>query len=237
MPIFVPSASAIPERDKRALWVTGQHGYYTASDSGVVLYVSGLLDNLTLADDNSSQVNSAEGNFFKQNADAFGTALALIFGSNIFSLNQLPLVNFKWSLDQTTNTRFVSILTNQGILAVTGDVLLGAAVGVQYSSTRGDTTFQFIANDDAGTQIEIDSGIPVDTNIHFTQIETLSATETIVRLLDENFIIQASQTFNDTQLFPITTTVGIACGLRNTLAIIGVQSVNQFYGSIILQNS
>lgn len=112
-------------------------------------------------------------------------------GSNL-DIAHLPRVIFKVSLAQTTDERYFCGLSSNG--SMNADDPTGHYIGIQYSTGRGDTNFQFVSKDNA-TQSLVSTGVAADTNVHYVDIEVASTSSVTVTLRDSTFAAQASNTF------------------------------------------
>jgi hypothetical protein len=134
----------------------------------------------------------------------------------------------KFDLDQTTDTRFFCGVTNQTLATmVAADNPAGSYVGLSYSTPRGDTNFRWI-NKDNTTQRNNDTGIAVDTAVHYLQVLS-TGTTFVASLFNSSFVLQ------DAQLFALNppapgTALGFVLGLETQVA--GVKSIGGYYFTI-----
>ncbi len=191
-----------------------------------------MCDTVQLVDNTSSESTSADGIGLQQDTSAtINNDASTRTSTDICTLGLVPLNIIKWKLVETTSIRFFAGLAGDTNPNTADDV--GASVGIQFSTARPDTNFQFMT-DDGATQTLVDSGIAIDTAIHFVKIDAASATSVKVSLLDVNFAEQASTTFT-TQLPASTISMQVFSGVRNLTA--SVRSIVQFYATLLLRNS
>lgn len=227
---------AIAEADQPALYASGQHGYYTARQSTASMDDLGLFNGMVETDSGSTLRETADGVAFEQNTSAsINTSCDIEGVRDTLRLDQLPLIIYKWHLTQITDIRFLSAIIDSASNRVDSDDLGAAGVGLQFSTSRGDTNFQFVINDDIGGQTLVDSGVVVDTLPHFIRIQATATPDITLTLFDRNFVSQGATTFSGAQLPPITETMRQYTGLETLVA--AVKTMENFYGTIILGNS
>jgi len=112
-----------------------------------------------------------------------------------------PQGYFKFSLDVLTSTRFFVGFCGQGNGGATGvwpgtDDPQFPMAGLQFSSYRPDTNFQFMVRDQSGgTRTLVDSGVAVDTAVHYLLVEIVGSTSVVITLYDASEALQATHTF------------------------------------------
>lgn len=89
---------------------------------------------------------------------------------NIVEEDCKPWMSTRFKLEQTTLCRFFIGFSDQSLATMlASDNPAGSYVGIQYSSARGDTTFQWV-NKDGTTQSLLNTTIAVDTAVHYVAI-------------------------------------------------------------------
>lgn len=226
----------VTEADRRALFASGQWGYYCTVNAGSPNSI-GFLANMTAADTTNSAAEDATGRFITQGTGAvINTTARIAADGSKQRLDQFPLQTFKWRLNDTIDIRFLCAILEIMVGNVNADNVGSNAVGIQFSTGRGDVNFQFVVNDGA-VQNLVDSGIPADTLPHFCQINAVAGDDVTVSLLDANFVLQASTRFTtvNPELPVETVDMGNYCGIRNLAAV--AKSIDQYYGTVLLRNS
>lgn len=215
----------------RALYSRGQWGRWTA-DNSTTVDDTGIVRFVSETDATSSLVIDDDGIVLQQNTSAVIDNIASINsgGGNKFRVNHLPIMTCKWNILQTTDLRFFTGFHSSSS-PLTADDPPGISYGIQYSTSRPDTNFQFIM-DDATTQTIVDSGIAADIAPHYTRVEVDSASSVKVTLLNSGFVEQASNTFK-TDLPAATTDAQLTWGVRTLAA--AVKSIKQFHATIVLR--
>lgn len=124
----------------------------------------------------------------------------------------------KFALGTTTSVRFFLGFSSTGIATIdANDDPAGGTLcfGLQFSTNRADTNFQFMTDDNV-TQTVTSTGIAVDTNYHFLILDCSATPAVTMSLLNASGVVQATSTFS-TNLPAATTGMGQVLGLR-TLA-------------------
>ena len=214
----------------KGIFANGQWGYWSADTAAASLSRVGLIANVQVTDSSSSQSETIDGPLLTQNTAASIGSDAHVrqTSSGTVRLDQKPLLIFKLKpLSLTTSIRFFAGLGPSN--AAAADTIASSAVGVQYSTNQGDSNWQFIAND-GGVQTTVDSGVAVDTAVHYVKIDATSGTSVTVSILDSNFVEQASTTFT-TELYSATQSRLVFSGIQALAA--SVRSIDQFYATIL----
>tara|TARA_R110000824_G_scaffold86885_1_gene214576 strand:+ start:216 stop:848 length:633 start_codon:yes stop_codon:yes gene_type:complete len=142
--------------------------------------------------DGSSSYNAdSDGLYFEQ---ASGTSIgndASIRGATKEELYPQfdPLWISKFRIMDNTDIRVFAGMTTESYNAINdNDTIGGDAVGFQFSSSRGDTTWQLITNN-GGTQTTTDSGLAfVTSQIYIVEMEWSGVgTSVRFRISDQNF--------------------------------------------------
>jgi len=143
----------------------------------------------------------ADGMFINYATNAAGNAEATAWSTDdTVNALALPYYLTRFSLvGALTDVRcFVGITDNISNMVSGDDPAATDYIGVQFSSVRADTNWQFMYEAQAGTatQVIVDSGYAVTADeVLFLEIEYITATTVVVRLRDSAFAIVASQTW------------------------------------------
>lgn len=224
---------ADPSESGEAIFASGQWGVWCTNATGGNIAGLGMLDPVTAIDASSLRASPDDGIVFVQTTGAvIGNDARLISNTTLFTLNQEPLAVIKFRLGATTDIRLFVGLTNAGNPA-NADLMPQPSVGVQFSTDRADTNWQFLKKD-ATTQVLIDSGVAPDTSSHYVIVDAASATSVLVRVMDSAFVEQASTTF--TTGLPTGTQVMSLVSAMETRANVD-KTLNQYYATILLRNS
>lgn len=244
LPNAPPGWDVVTVEEVEALINSGEVGGFTrqwgqlSGTGNDKLKAAGLLDDLKEQGLVETSVIVAEGTAIKYEAKSGGKDPAPEAGwfmqANMCTLNQLPNFFSKFKLDESVNMRFWQGFTDVAVAPTTDDDAGGGpAVGIIFSTSRPDTNFQFVAHDGT-TQTLVDSGIAVDTLIHFMRINVNSATDVDVTLYDANFVEQATTKFTS-QLMAGT----VEMMLSGTVTDINDSTTffSEFYAQINLKGS
>jgi len=213
----------------RAIFATGQWGYWSVYTSASIVAGTGLFNDIQETDSSSTRNGDAFGLAFRQTQATINLDASLRTLSDSVRPQYLPFFITKWRINQTTDMRLFSGLINSS--SIPPDDIANEGMGIQYSTNRSDTNFQLVMRD-ATTQTLIDTGIAVDTNVHFTKIDVESSTSMIVALYDSNFVEQATNTFT-TNLPADSTQMRMLTGIETLVA--SAKTVDQFFGSILFK--
>lgn len=222
---------ADPSESGRAIFASGQWGYWSSSDSANGLSSAGVILSLSVTDVTSSRVFDVDGLRLQQDTSGGLNSEAHIrtnFSADLFRVDYQPLMVVRTGISSTADIRwFCGLATDLG--PIQADNPAGTYYGVQYSSVR-DTNFQFVI-DNGATQTVVDSGIAADTSPHFVKVEA-NASDIIITLFDSTFTQQATNTFT-TSLPAGTTSHHGFNGIRALAAVL--KSIDQYYGTIVLR--
>jgi len=168
----------------------------------------GFLNSIVVSTNSNSMVTDSDGVADRYDTSAVADQIGGI-GSNTGFDRYLQLRHDYFLIQKfkhtgvDTNLRFVLGFINGLTTNVTSADDIDGGVYLAFSSTRSDTNWQFIADDDT-TQTVQDSGVAKDNLAHYLIIEgTGTGTSVKLTLKDANFIDQASHTFT-TQLPSVT---------------------------------
>ena len=213
----------------------GGWGHYAAGDSATALMEIGMLDALTETDSTSSVALDADGLHLVQNTAAAANAFAGIDNTlaNPSRREMNPAAIIKFKMSPTTDIRLFAGLSNDTMFNMVAiDDPVADFVGLQYSSARGDSTWQFVSKD--GTTLSIlDSNVPVDTAVHYLVIFVDdAASEIMVYLLDNNFNVESARLFDSTDNLPRTGQgLTIVSAVESQAA--AAKTIRQYKGDIV----
>lgn len=193
----------------------GMVGPQAQSSTGVDGF--GLWSEPTETDGSSSIGLDTDGYFLEQdtgsslNADAITFLNPSIDAVHAREINSILVYSFK--LGQTANTRgFFGFTDQSGATMVGADDPAGSYSGIQFRAA--DTNFFFVSKDNT-TLSRVDSGIALDTDLHYIRITyTESVPNCKVELLDASFSVEASNTFTS-NLPAASTDLGFCMGIEN----------------------
>ena len=175
-----------------------------------------------VAQDASSSYNAdSDGFYFEQ---ASGTTINNTAACYLSAYEELypqfdPLWTSKFRVMDNTDIRvFFGMTTAMGNTINANDTIAQDAVGFQFSSSRGDTTWQLITNN-AGTQTTTDSGLAFSTGqIYIVEMEWSGVgTSVRFRISDENFNVLMNDTVVTSNLPAVTSDLSPITSLQ-TLA-------------------
>jgi hypothetical protein len=207
-----------------------QYGAWSAGGLDTAISAWGLFDPYTSSDNGSAFLDDATGHGITQSTSA-------VLG-NRATLNRLPIdytsdlkfiYTYKFALGNITDIRFwtgLSTTTNAMIDADSDN----NTVGIQYSTNRPDTNFQFLS--EGTTQTLVDSGVAADTDPHiFEMIYTPGVSVNFKLWNSTHTTLEADQTIT-TNLVAASTGLEITAGI-STLAA-AVKSITQYKGELLI---
>jgi len=166
---------------------SGQWGFMSASD-GSNTYMSGSGFYIQSYDDSDSEgvTSDAYGYYYTASTAASTGAEALVrtggSGEGCDTQNN-PIATVKFALETTTNCRWFCGLTDDADGTMTAsDDPTGEHFGLIYSSGR-DSNFMFVM-DDGTTQQLTDTGVAIDTDVHYIVIDVEDDESCVLRILD-----------------------------------------------------
>jgi hypothetical protein len=163
--------------------------------------------------------NSVDGAFVD-----YATAATTDADAGVASASSIRLLDnkfFGWvafQMQTTATVRTFCGFTSTSAIATTlgaDDVAGQRMAGLQFSTNRGDTNFQFMTDDNT-TQTLTSTGIAVDTNMHFLMIDGTAGNSIVYTLYNSAGVVQATST-QSTNLPVATSAFSLTCGNR-TLA-------------------
>ena len=143
----------------------------------------GSLSDLTITDDSSIAFTGTSGRFFQQTTtNSSGNAAYIQSDGAFFRLQHLGSYWYRFSSVDLSEARFFA-----GLASSTGpldaDDGSGNYVGVQFSTGRGDTTFQWVA--DGGTQTVTNTGVTAANSTVYAVRFVCTATTVTATLFDD----------------------------------------------------
>ncbi len=217
----------------RALFADGQWGYWSAGTSADSMTDAGVVGSVIEADTSSILEKTVDGVSLQQtSAASAGSDTKIHSGAQAINLDHEPILVIKFKLGSTTDIRFFAGLSETTSFVNADDIGV-EVVGVQYSTARPDTNWQFIAHDGT-TQTTTDSGVAVDTLAHYMMVDAVTPTSVKVSILDAAFVELASTTFT-TGLPAGSKDMGMSSGIEPLAAV--AKTIDQFHGSIVLRNT
>jgi hypothetical protein len=196
----------------------------------------GMLASIVHSDTSSALPNPTDGNgvFFEQTTAASAGTDALTRGSSnipqAYQCRPYMIQKFKFT-GVVTSVRMFAGFTDSSPGPIGADAPTDNYVGVQFSTARPDTNFQFVRNDGGTPPAAVDSGIaPVQGTVYYVVVDYQSATSCTVSLLSNLFVVLASTTFT-TDLPPVTNAPNFLLGVRALSAsarAFGIYEVRQY---------
>ena len=125
---------------------------------------------------------------------------------------------YKFSVPTITSIRWLA-----GFTAASESTTFGADdpadeyAMIQFSTNRSDTKFQYVTRDSGGTQEKTDSGVTMDTSVHYGTIE-MTGSSVIFKLYDNAFAQQGSTVTHSTNIPTATTPLQPIVGVRTLAA-------------------
>jgi len=122
-----------------------------------------------------------------------------------------------------------------GASPISADDPAGDHIGIQFSTARGDTTWQIISKDAAGAQLVINThASPGLASVRIVRIQfLLNATEVRVEIFGRNYDILASYILS-TNLPGLSDRMYAMVGVRTLAA--AVKSLKQFYAHTVMSS-
>lgn len=180
-----------------------QWGYATAHQTlSTDMDAMMMFRSFNVADNSSGTNTGADGVAFEQNS-AIGSNLRWETNSSPrFNVEAEPVLLTKFSLQSLTDVRFFV-----GMGKDRSDNIFGAGegtgtdtpggetyIGLQFSTERGDTNWQFVIDPDGTAQTLVDSGVTASTNVFHLLIELVENQNRVV-LLDNRKQLLAAHMF------------------------------------------
>lgn len=232
---FNISDKAVTLPDDPGIFVEGQWGYATVGNEGKITS-AGVYDKMESKDKGSVLIVDSSGARLVSDTDngIDDEAFTRTKGA-VHQLNQNILWTWKIVLDSNADVRWFLGLREAGIISpLITDNILGPGVGLLFSTSRPDTNFQFVAHDGA-VQTLVDTGIAVDTAIHYLTIDAdAPGTTTIVTMKDAAFAVEATATFTTEGPGP-TVELHSQEWIRTLAAAVKVQSF--YYGTCVARGT
>ena len=185
--------------------------------------------------DSSSSVGADNGLYLEQGTSAFANQDA---GVRLSAFEEVPpfadsvyIAKFR-IMDNTDIRAFVGWSVRDYYDINDNDTIAGDAVGFQFSSSRGDTTWQLITNN-GGTQTTTNSGLAFSTSqIYILEIEFSSlGTSVRFRISGENSNVLMSDTVVTSNLPAVTSDLSPLTGIQN-LASLAVKTSRWYWQEV-----
>lgn len=180
-------------------WIEGWRpwGIWQAAGAGPSIFGSGIWSNPAVVDDTDAGVTDADGYALQVNTSNVPNNEASISGAAAWTRRDYHVVmEFKFKLTSIADIRFWAGLRSVQTGGATAEDPAGHYAGLQFSTgPRADVNFQFMTKDNVAQNI-IDSGVPVDTDVHYLRVSMNTAeTEVLIELMDIAHVQQASVVF------------------------------------------
>jgi len=171
--------------------------------------------------------------FYQTSAAPLDSEAHVVCGTYQHRRSYGTIFECKFKLASILEERLFVGLTNAGGWVLFADNPLGNNLGVQLSTSRLDTNFQFMTDNNV-TQHLYDTGVPKDVLAHIVRI-ICGSTDVVFELMDTNRNIQARvRTIAD--LPASTLNFAFAWSGVRTLANPGAKSIYQYYAKSIHRN-
>ena len=165
-------------------------GSWQPNSSATAMNADGVFDASTFTDNTSANsMDSTNGHFFQQTTSAVtdNDAGAFTVASAIFRPDTKPWCMFRFGIAETTAKRFfVGLADTQTLATINGaDAPACRYLGIQYSTNRADTNWQFVrdGNSGGGSQTIVDTTVAVSTSPLYLIIDWTALASVTVTLL------------------------------------------------------
>lgn len=206
-----------------------QRGHWSAYCHATTPVGTLLWENVEAIDIASAVITDADGVALQQDTNNVADTdayIALPIARQVHHRGLHTIAEFKFKLLHTSDIRFFVGLWYNAWQVVLADDPNGWGVGIQFSTNRGDTTWQFMC-DTGAVQSVIDTGIAVDTDAHFVRVDCLEDESAIVvSLFNASHGVQASIVLT-ANLPPLANVMTPFCGFRTLAA--AVKTIYQYY--------
>lgn len=211
--------------------VTGmqQEGFYSASEDNANVRTSGLYGAMaSTADGGASAAEDADGKYLNQSTGAVLGQDAFVGVVDVHRRDWHSIFECKFKLINNVDIAFFAGMTSAAAIVVTAtDDPVGHHAGVQFSTDRPDTNFQFMVKDGAA-QVLVDTGIPIDTDAHFARVScSVDETEVLIELFDAAHAIEAAYIFTS-NIPGLATAMLAVCALDARAG--AAKNIRQYYG-------
>lgn len=219
MPLF-PSITA---KKVARLYHGSQQGGVTLGNSSTVMTGWGICAGSTLTTDNArSSGVDADGRFYTSTSSAIsGTNIGSLTADRVCRMDEPSLSTFNISLSTTANIRiFIGLLASTSLGGYCdGDTLTANGVGLQFSSDRGDTTWQAVSFGGSQTTTNT-AAVPSTTLPQKITLEIVSSSSVLATIFDNTGSVLDQK--NITANLPSSTStlyLGFAAEPRSAAAI------------------
>lgn len=194
-----------------------QWGYLGPGSSATVMAGSGSFDNGTSTDASSVRGLSPDGAFFSQTSAATTGSNCGTFQGEVFSQpRHLPEYTFAIAFDAVTSVRiFIGLIQEASELAnaLDSNTLGAPGIGIQFSTPRGDTSFQAVSN--GGSQTVTTLGVtPVANTLYIFRVKFISTSLATISIYSKTGVLLGS--VNMTSNLPSST--------QGMVAVVGVET-------------
>lgn len=193
------SGRSCRQQDREQIEGLLQEGLWTAYGDATLLASHGLWEGAVSQDTGSAALADVDGIGLRQNTGGILGDEAYSESSGVHRRQDWhTIVEFKFKiLDDTSIRLFVGLVSLGGTIPVSSDDpgIIHCA-GLQFSTDRGDTTWQFVTKDGAVQTLE-DTEVAADTDAHYLRVSLESnELDVIIELFDADHNIQSSMVFN-----------------------------------------
>lgn len=185
----------------------GQFGNVSSHSTGTALLASGWLAGTSIVSSSSARTLTSDGvgNELITTGSTGGQGYWSLNAENVVRLDQKPALTFRFRTGSSLAVCriFVGLTDGAMVNELNSDTNAANKIGLQFSTARPDTNFQFVRRD-ATTQTLVDTGVAptVSTTYHLTVVAA-SATSVTVTLRSASGASLATATY--TTLLPAST--------------------------------
>lgn len=195
-----------------------QHGSVMPDvNSSIAMASTGLLEFMQYVDSGgSTDERDGDGPKFSQTANT-GAGNQATTSGNTFEdcMAGRPMLAIKFEVDSVTAVRLFAGFGGTEADVIDNDNPPSAALGIQFSTDRTDTFWQFMEDTDGTSQTLVASTVtPAVNTIYWVTIEYNSTSSAILRIMDRNFNELDSHEFT-TGLPLETENLLVVCGMDN----------------------
>lgn len=192
------------------LFRAAQSGQITAGGSATVMAGTGIYagNTLTVDDTHTKDVNQYGRYYQAITSNVSGNNAGHTHGDQAFRMDQAHTTFHAMGISSAAGIRVfagqITVIGTNFANCVDANTLGSTGFGFQFSTPRGDTTWQFVTYDGT-TQTVANTGVTVTANtLYQFQIEVVSATEVLWSIYDADGVLLAAGTATAT--LPASTT-------------------------------
>ncbi len=216
----------------------GQWGYMSAGGKGDKMKGDGLLTDVEAVDTAAALQVLPTGLAFRQDSGGKGAeTITSRAKDNFYRFDHGLLMIQKFTFLETASFRSFCGMYDDAVAEPTdADNIGGQGIGIQFSTNRVDTNFQFVAHDGVVTQTLVDTTVLKDVLPHYVVVRENGATpgNYDIELRNSDFsVIQASHTFTAAQLGAATNPIKL--GLQTQEDGGGIVQHDHYHGSIVME--